>query len=226
MMLALVIEALVYRSVDVLVALAPVAGLVLATVFVIAAVTKTIDRPATTREFTELGLPKPALLARVVPPVELVIAVLLVARPAIGAAVAALALLAFTALLAAVLRSGRTVSCGCLGALSREPVSSMTILRNGALLALAALASAGPTPTGFDVALPAIEVALATGTAATIGLVGHQLLSLRHQIGRLWSVELAGERPTRGGRRSHHHQSNRGNNRAHADRAVVKGVVS
>jgi len=226
MMLALVIEALVYRSVDVLVALAPVAGLALAAVFVIAAVTKSTDRTATAREFTELGLPSPALLAKVVPPAELFIAVVLVARPAIGAALAALALLAFTAVLAAVLRSGRTVSCGCLGALSRTPVSSMTIARNGVLLGLAALASAGPTPTGFDVALPAVEVALATGTAATIGLVGHQLLSLRHQIGRLWSVELAGERPTRGGRRSQRNQSNRESNRAHADRAVVKGVVS
>ncbi len=222
MMLALVNEALVYRSVDVLVALAPVAGLALAAVFVIAAVTKTIDRPATVREFSELGLPRPALLARAVPPAELVIAILLVARPAIGAALAALALLAFTAVLAAVLRSGRTVSCGCLGALSAKPVSSLTLARNGVLLTLAALASAGPTPTGLDVALPAVEVALATGTAATIGLVGHQLLSLRHQIGRLWSVDLAGERPTRGGRRSHRQE----NNRVHADRAVVKGVVS
>lgn len=223
MMLALVIEALVYRSVDVLVALAPVAGLVLAAVFVIAAVTKTVDRTATTAEFTDLGLPRPALLAGVVPPAELIVALLLVARPPIGAALAALALLAFTAVLLAALRTGRTVSCGCLGALSRTPISARTIGRNGALLVLAALASAGPTPTGMGITLPALEVGLASGTAALLGLVGYQLLSLRNQIGRLWSVELAGETPTRGGRRSHRRKET---NRGHANRAVVKGVVS
>lgn len=221
MTLALITEALAYRGIDVVVALAPVAGLALAAVFVVAAVTKLADRDGTTEEFANLGLPAPGLLARVVPPAELIVAALLLTRPNVGALTATVALLAFSAVLLAVLRSGRSVSCGCLGSLSDKPVSAATLVRNGALITLAALASTGPNPAGLALALPAVEVALAAGTAALLGLVGHQVLALRNQIGRLWSVELAGEAPTRGGRRSHRQANNQ-----HALRATRNGVTS
>lgn len=241
MILALVAEALVYRVLDGVVALAPVAGLLLAAVFALAAVTKAIDPTATTAEFTALGLPRPGLLARVVPPAELVIAVALVARPATGAVLAVLALGAFSAVLLAALRTGRSVSCGCLGSLSREPISATTLVRNGGFVALAALAATGPTPTGVAVSLPSLELGLATGTALLLGLVGHQLMTLRAQIGRLWSVELAGEAPGSARERSRRGRSSRlkadlgsgrgprgrvGESQVHAERAMTNGVVS
>ncbi|MEL6981732.1 MAG: MauE/DoxX family redox-associated membrane protein [Actinomycetota bacterium] len=236
MILALIAEALVYRVLDGLVALAPVAGLLLAAVFALAAATKAVDHGATTSEFAALGLPRPALLARIVPPAEVGIAVALVARPAAGALLATLALLAFSAVLIAALRTGRSVSCGCLGALSREPVSVTTLVRNAGFLALAALAATGPTPTGLSVALPSLELGLTTGTALLLALLSHQLLALRAQIGRLWSVELAGEAPTRGRGRSGRARTDLGSgpgsrgqvgaNQVHAGRAMTNGVVS
>ena len=213
---ALVAEALVYRVADLLTALAPLAGLALAAVFTVAAVTKLTDRRSTAREFADLGLPAPTLLTGIVPPVELTVAALLLFHPAVGALLATLALLAFSAVLLAALRSGRSVTCGCLGPLSRRPISAATLIRNGALLALAALASTGPTPDGPVPVLPAIELTLAAGTTALLGLLGHQLLTVRANIGRLWSVELAGEGAgRRGGRR-----------RANPEHADMQGAVS
>ena len=216
MMLALIAEALVYRVADVLTALAPLAAIVLAAVLAVAAGTKLIDRDGTAAEFTALGVPRPALASGVVPPVELAIAGLLLARPALGALLACLLLVAFTVVLVVALRSGRSVTCGCLGPLSRRPISASTLVRNGALIALAALASTGPDPDGLLPILPAIEVVLSAGTTALLAVVGHQLLVVRDQIGRLWSVELAGEGPTR----------RRQSKRAHDDRAVMNGAGS
>lgn len=117
------------------------AAAVLAVVFVVAAGAKARHRTATASEFTELGLLAPDLLARVVPAAELVIAIaLLVARPVGGVAAFAL-LAAFTTVLYNVTRSGRVVSCRCFGAMSSRPVSTLTLVRNGVLLALAAIAA-------------------------------------------------------------------------------------
>lgn len=217
MTLALITEALAYRVTDALTALAPLAAVVLGGVFVLAALTKLTDPATTSREFGALGLPRPSLLARVVPPAELVVAGLLVLRPTIGAPIAAVLLLAFSAVLVAALRSGRTVSCGCLGALSREPISVTTLVRNGGLLALAALAAAGRAPSGLRPVLPALDVVLASGLTVLLILLGHQLLALRNQIGRLWSVELAGEGRPMGRRQA---------KQTHDDRAVMNGVGS
>jgi uncharacterized membrane protein YphA (DoxX/SURF4 family) len=174
-------------------ALAPLAALATSAVFAVAAVTKLAAPARTTREFADLGLPAPALLARLVPAVELAIAVALVLRPAIGAVAATAALLAFTGVLVAALRSGRSVSCGCLGALSDGPISNATIARNAGLVVVAVLAGTAPDPGGLLPALPSLEVALSAGSAVTVAAVAAQLALLRHRIGRIWSVELAGE---------------------------------
>lgn len=186
---------------DLVAALAPLAALALAAVFTVAAATKLAHPPIARREFAALGLPAPGLLARVVPPVEFVIAVLLLVRPAVGGVLAALVLVAFTAVLAAAVRSGRSVSCGCLGPLSRKPVSVATLVRNLGLIALADLAAVTPTPDGLLPTLPAGEVVLAVGPAVLLAVLATQALAVRAQIGRLWSVELAGEQPTRRGQR-------------------------
>ena len=60
------------------------AAVVLAAIFVWAAVAKLRDRPATLRAFTAAGLPAPDALAVVVPAVELVLAGLLLAVPPWG----------------------------------------------------------------------------------------------------------------------------------------------
>lgn len=186
---------------DAVAALAPLAALALAAVFTVAAATKLAHPPTARREFTALGLPAPGLLVRVVPPVEALVAVLLLVRPAAGGLAAAATLTAFTAVLAAAVRSGRSVSCGCLGSLSRRPVSTATLFRNLALIATAAVAATTPVPTGLTPTMPAGEVVLAVGPALLLIAIGAQALALRSQIGRIWSVELAGEQPPRRGRR-------------------------
>ena len=109
-----------------------VAALVLAAVFAWSAVSKLIRRP----DMTALGLPR--WTAPVTAAVELALVVALLVRPADGG-IAALAVLAgFTAFLVRRLDSG--AGCGCFGS-STEPVSSQDLMRNAALLALAAVAA-------------------------------------------------------------------------------------
>ena len=105
-------------------------------------------------------------------------------------------------MLVRALRSGRSVSCGCLGPLSRQPVSATTLARNMVLTSLALMATAAPTPSGaWQPVVPAGDVILAIGPALLLAALGAQVLALRSQIGRVWSVELAGEP---GGRRTRH----------------------
>lgn len=119
------------------------AGAVLAIVLAVAAVAKLARRSGTGEELAQLGLLAPDVLAWVVPVVELACAVLLVVVPAWGGIAAFALLAAFTVVLVRVLRSGREVSCNCFGALSRRPVSTWSLARNGVLLVLAAVAAAG-----------------------------------------------------------------------------------
>lgn len=182
--------------------LGALASLVLAAVFLVAAVTKAIDSGRTTDEFRAIGLPAPAWLARIVPAAELLVAVALLARPTLGSALAAGALIAFTAVLGSALRAGRTVTCGCFGSLGRRPVTRATITRNLVLLALTPLAAATAAPAGAMPTLPALDVVLAVGPAVLLVVLGHQLVALRGRIGRIWSVELAGEPSSRRGLRA------------------------
>jgi hypothetical protein len=114
------------------------AALVLAAVFVRAAVAKLADRQATATAFGELGLP--AVAATAVPLVELALAGALVVVPAWGG-VFALALLAgFTAFLILAIRSGARTGCNCFGSARRGPVSWNDVLRNCVLVVLAVVA--------------------------------------------------------------------------------------
>ncbi|MGH1503365.1 MAG: MauE/DoxX family redox-associated membrane protein [Acidimicrobiales bacterium] len=123
--------------------LARVAAAVLAAVFVWAAVAKLRDREGTTVDFAAMGLPAPGLSAVVVPGAELAVAVALVVGAAIGgvpvgAYAAFVLLVGFTVHLASIVQSGRPVACRCFGGASTEPVSSRSLVRNAALLGLAA----------------------------------------------------------------------------------------
>lgn len=123
-------------------ALARMLAAALAIVFVLAAVTKLRRPQATASELAELGLVWPAGLARVVPAIEVALAVALVLIPAWGGIGSFAALAAFTTVLIGVIRSGRVVSCSCFGGLSSRPVSPATLGRNGVLMVSAALVAA------------------------------------------------------------------------------------
>ena len=163
-------------------------ALFLAFVFSAAAVTKALNPNATSSEFAQLKVPAPRLLARVIPLVELATAAGLLLRPRSGALVAVMLLLSFTVVIGASLRAGRSVSCGCLGALSREPISYLTVARNVGLVVMAAAASATSS-----LSWPDAPSAMAALSAVLLGALVLHLFELRQEIGRIWSVELAGE---------------------------------
>lgn len=121
--------------------IASAAALCLAVVFAWAGASKVARGDATTASFRALGVPAPAATARVLPGLELAVAGLLVAVPRVGAVVAIVVLSGFTAFLARAVASGSTAGCGCFGAGRAEPVSAVDLLRNGLLLAGAALAT-------------------------------------------------------------------------------------
>ena len=166
--------------------LATLAATGLAAVLAVAAVGK-IRRPATD-DFASLGLPAPRFLAAAVPPVELTIAAALVVTPRYGAVAAIPLLVAFTVVIAVALRSGRTVSCGCLGAVSTQPLSVTALVRNAGLITMAL------TATTIDRLVRPDLASLGTflGFVLILSLLG-QLLALWQVTGRLWSVQLAGE---------------------------------
>lgn len=112
------------------------ARVVVGLVLLAAGALKARDRrwPADAERF---GLPRPAAVT--LPWVEVVVGALLVAQ--FGgrwtAAVALALLVAFTAAVAAKVSSGDEVPCACFGSLTHAPVSTRTLARNLALIAVA-----------------------------------------------------------------------------------------
>jgi uncharacterized membrane protein YphA (DoxX/SURF4 family) len=124
------------------------ARLVLALVFVTAAVGKLRDWSGFRRAVEAFGIPPvlSSFVAAIIPPAELTAAAALVpASIARQGAAASLGLLAlFTAAAGINLARGRTPSCACFGATS-EPIGSATIVRNTLLAGCALLViAAGP----------------------------------------------------------------------------------
>ena len=119
-------------------AVAVVAAVLLAIVFVRAGVAKLNRHEPTARAFAAMALPMPRALARIVPLVELALAVALVTSPRVGGALA----LALIALFSAVLvrNVGAETGCGCFGAAHTNPISRADLIRNAALAALAIVA--------------------------------------------------------------------------------------
>ncbi len=159
------------------------ARLVLAAVLGAAGVAKLFDRAGTAEALAAFGAPRRSVtaLAVALPVVELVTAgTLLPRRAAWWGALAALALLAtFTAAVGRALARGQRHDCRCFGQLRPEPIGAGTLVRNGALLALAAFvagagrADPGPSALAWLLALPPGERAL-----AAIGLLGLALLTV------------------------------------------------
>ncbi len=153
-------------------------------VLLVAAASK-LRSPAQTRVAArELGVGP--WLAPFIAPVELAIAGLLLARPALGALCAVALLLTFTILLVRVVRSGRTVHCGCFGAAATAPVNAVTVLRNVGLVGASGFAGFA-TPvvgTGTDEILASACVGLGILSA---GLLLLALAELRRTTGAVFS---------------------------------------
>ena len=116
-----------------------VAGIVLGLVLLVSGAAKRADRgwPDAAAAFGA-----PAWTIPVLPWFELVLGGVLItglARP-VAAALAAVVLLGFTALMVANLARGRRVPCACFGARSGRPIGAWSVARNVGLLALAAVA--------------------------------------------------------------------------------------
>ena len=156
-------------------ALVLAARLLLAAVFVVAAATKLADREGTRQAGVAFGAPEPvaAWLAVLLPLAELAVAALLLpTATALAGALGALALLLlFSAAIALNLARGRAPDCHCFGQLHSAPAGPWTLVRNGALAAVAAFAVAG-TLESTELAIGFAALAfLAAGLAAFVSLL-------------------------------------------------------
>ncbi len=169
--------------------------LILAAVFVVAAVAKVVDRPGARRALEQFGVPSVAVpaVALALPLVEIAVAVALVpeATAQAGAIAATGLLAAFTAAVGLALARGTEAECHCFGAVSARPVGAGTLARNVALLALAVLVAAGgagTSATGWISGLSTTEAVLAAVSAVLAVVVAvHSvfLFQLFRQNGRL-----------------------------------------
>lgn len=167
---------------------ASIAALALAAVFALTALSKLRSPSSTAEQFAKLELPAPSVLAGAVTAIELITATALVTNPRLGAGLALVLLAAFTAVIIRTIRAGLVVSCGCLGSIDRRPVSWDAVARNGALGVMAVTATATTSLHRPDIA--ALATTLGFGLVVAVLM---QLLALREVIGRIWSVQLAGE---------------------------------
>jgi len=85
-------------------------------------------------------------MARAVPVVELLSAVLLLVVPRVGAVAALLLLFGFSIFVGRAVRSGVVAPCNCFGAARSDPVSTADLMRNALLGALAVAAATAVRP--------------------------------------------------------------------------------
>lgn len=139
------------------------AALLVAAVFLRAAVAKLLDPIGTSAAFRALGLPDITSVA--IPVIELALVAALVLVPGWGAAFALALLAAFTTFLALARRSGVRTGCNCFGSARRAPISWVEILRNGLLASITVVALTASRPTVPD--LGAIATVLGAAVLAT-----------------------------------------------------------
>lgn len=148
---------------------------VLAAVFVTAAVGKLLDRSGSRFALRGFGVPPgvAAVASEVLPVVELAIAVALLLRPTAqwGAIAAVVLLITFVGGIANVLAHGWNTACHCFGIFHSEPAGPRALARNGVLLAVAAIAAGvGPGPS--------ISTWVSQRSAAELVAVGVGLLAV------------------------------------------------
>ena len=199
---------------DLLADLGTLAAVVTAVVFAVAGVAKARSRTTTVGELSALGVPGAAVAATVLPAVELATAIAVLLRPSVGALVAVALLTVFTGFVAVAVARGATVSCGCFGSLSRSPLSWTTVGRNLGLVGIALTAATVDRLARPDLALTLVVV----GTGLVVAVVA-ELARARDRLGRIWSVELAGEQRSPTGNEGRERSS--GRNELVGDRTAV-----
>lgn len=151
--------------------IALVARVTLAATFGLSAATKVADRRGFARALRDFGLPRSDVLSWVLPTVEggLGAALVLVQNSAWPAFLSIAVLAAFTGAVMANLMGERPAPCPCFGppTAGAQPVSAMTVARNGFLVALAVL---GTGSTGGASVEAALAVAAPTVAATLIAL--------------------------------------------------------
>jgi uncharacterized membrane protein YphA (DoxX/SURF4 family) len=123
------------------------------------------------------------LIARVVPPIELLVGLGLLLPPTIQlAAVVGIGLLAaFSAILAVRLASRSQDTCACFGSRDAEPITWLGLLRNAGMAATLIPAAFGPALIEARLlgAVPAEVHVVAIGTAAMVAVLGPVATDLR-----------------------------------------------
>jgi uncharacterized membrane protein YphA (DoxX/SURF4 family) len=122
------------------------ARVVLIVVFGFAALAKARDPEGTrtgTHELGISGLPG-RVVATVLAPVEVTIAVLLAWKPRLGAIGAIMLLAMFTVALSIAVVQGKSPQCHCFGQRSKKPAGPDTLVRNIVLLVLAIVVATRP----------------------------------------------------------------------------------
>lgn len=165
------------------------AALVLAAVFVWAAVAKVRARTTTVTSFRGLGLPAPDALAIAVPMVEVGLAIGLVVRPSAAAWCALGLLVAFTAVIATAIARGVEVGCACFGSSADRQVSTIEVVRNAGLAGLAVVA----TGAHGDALWPPLPALVIVTVVVALGRVALAMAELRHAGGHVFSTPLPGE---------------------------------
>jgi hypothetical protein len=130
----------------------------LAALLVWAAVAKARQPDFTRESFARMGVRWPDAFASGVPVVEGLVAVLVVVWPPVGGAAAFALLVAFTIVLARVIRSGSHAGCACFGSPRAAPVSWVDLVCNGGLLVLSLFAMM-PSSAGWPGVGPLAVVA-------------------------------------------------------------------
>jgi hypothetical protein len=170
------------------------AALVLAGVFAWAAVAKLRTMSETTTSFRGLGLPVAPALSRLVPVVELAIAVGLIVAPALVSWPALAMLVAFSFVLVRAVTAGATVTCNCFGAAAgagedARPVSVVELVRNAGLGALAIVAT-GSAAGAVRTSLPALVI---VSVLVALSRVAFAAVDLRRLGGHVFTTPLPGE---------------------------------
>jgi methylamine dehydrogenase accessory protein MauD len=179
-------------------ALTLAARLVLAAVFAVAGAAKLRDRRSAAQAAREFGVPKRLAgpVGLILPLAELTVAGLLLFPGTVlaGEAGALALLLLFSAAIGITLARGHAPDCHCFGRLHSAPASWRTLVRNGLLAAVAALAlSAGlaghnRSVFGWIGRLEAAEILALTVTAVAVVLLavgGAAFLSLLRSYGKV-----------------------------------------
>ena len=161
----------------------------LATVFLVSAVAKLTDRPGTVQAVLDFGftpqISRQAAIA--VPLIELLIAVglLFVPTSPYAAAAALTLLLIFSVIIGWSLIHGQRPDCHCFGALSRNPIGSATLTRNGALAVASIVViwlsspNAGAAASAPETATTAVLLGLAVMVVTEFVFIAHLLRSER-----------------------------------------------